>query len=217
MRFWFILLILSVFGFTASAQKPDTVTVKTTKKDSLRQLHDAIKTKPFVPKAATSNIYHPDSLHSPHKAFIRSLILPGWGQVYNHKWWKVPIIYTGFGLLGAAIVYNQHYYNLYITEARIRQSGQVSTTELSGISGGYQQFFDAAAANQRNFQLSIFGVLGVWGINCLDAYIDGKFIHSYTVDNDLSFRIAPILMNQPTFAANNYGFVPGVKLTFAIK
>ena len=162
MRFCLLLILLSAFSFASMAQKPDTLHVKT-KKDSLRQVRDSIRSKPFVPKAATNKVYHPDSLHSPHKAFIRSLIIPGWGQVYNHKIWKVPILYTGFGLLGAAIAYNQHYYNLYIKEARIRQSGQVSTTELSGVSGGYQQFFDAAAANQRNFQLSIFGVLGVWG------------------------------------------------------
>ena len=216
MRFWFILILLAGFGFSATAQKVDSLTVKT-KKDSLREKRDSIRSKPFVPKAATKKVYHPDSLHSPHQAFMRSLILPGWGQVYNHRWWKVPIIYTGFGLLGAAIVYNQHYYNLYITEARVRQNGLTSTSELKGVSGGFQQFYDAAALNQRNFQLSIFGVLGVWGINCLDAYIDGKFIHSYTVDDNLTFKVTPTVINSPMFAANNYGFVPGVKVTFVIK
>lgn len=219
MRFWLVVLLLAGFGFNASAQKPDTLTIKITKKDSLRQVRDSIRSKPFVPKAATSKVYHPDSLHSPHGAFIKSLMLPGWGQVYNHRWWKVPIIYTGFGLLGAAIVYNQHYYKLYLKEAfaRRNQVDADKNPEFAAIPGSSDQFFTAAADNQRNFQLSIFGVLGVWGINCLDAYIDAKFIHSYTVDNDLSFKVTPTIMNAPMYAANNYGFVPGVKLTFVIK
>jgi hypothetical protein len=216
MRNWFIFLALALCSLNALAQKPDLGTPRNSK-DSLNRVRDSISSKPFVPKASNDKIYHPDSLHSPHKAFIRSAIIPGWGQVYNHRYWKLPIIYGGFGLLGYAIVWNQQQYHILIKEAKFRQNGSsgYSGGQYQYVSGGAQQFFDAAAADQRNFQLSIFGTVALWGINCIDAYIDAKFIHSYSVDNNLTFKVAPTLVNPPVYALNNNGYIPGLKLTLA--
>ncbi|QQL48309.1 DUF5683 domain-containing protein [Mucilaginibacter ginkgonis] len=216
MRFWLSLITTTLFSINAFAQRPDSAATRS-RTDSLTRVKDSISSKPFKPKAKTNKIYTPDSLHDPHKAVMRSLILPGWGQVYNHRIWKVPIIYGGFGALGLAIQYNLHYYNLYIKEAKLRRDTGKPSAELAQYSGGYQQFFDAAASNQRNFQLSILGVVGVWGINCIDAYIDAKFRHSYTVDNNLSFNVVPTVITPPLYAANLTGSVPGVKLTFTLK
>ncbi|WP_208094603.1 DUF5683 domain-containing protein [Mucilaginibacter agri] len=197
------------------AQRPDFGN-RNNPKDSLNRVRDSISSKPFVPNANITKVYHPDSLHSPHKAFVRSAIIPGWGQLYNHRWWKVPIIYGGFALLGAAIVYNNHYYHEYVNEGNRRFRGETAAPDnpYVNIPGGYQQFYDAASANQRNLQLSILGGVLLWGINCVDAYIDGKFIHSYSVDNNLSIRVAPSLLNQPMYASTNInGYIPGVKIT----
>ncbi|OKS87995.1 hypothetical protein RG47T_3459 [Mucilaginibacter polytrichastri] len=199
-------------SFNAMAQKPDFGTTRNSK-DSLNRSKDSVSSKPFVPNAFNAKVYHPDSLHSPHKAFIRSAILPGWGQVYNRKYWKLPIIYGGFTLLGIAIVWNHQQYNIFIKEAKIRRDGGVSTGPYKNSTASYQDFFDAAAADQRNLQLSILGVVGVWGINCIDAYIDAKFIHSYSVDNNLTIKVAPTMLNQPVYAINNNGYIPGIKLT----
>lgn len=74
---------------------------------------------------------------------------------------------------------------------------------------------DARENSRRNRDLSILGFLAVWGIQAIDAYIDAKFIHSYTVDNNLSFKVAPGIINQPVYAqgANN-AYIPGIKVTF---
>jgi hypothetical protein len=111
------------------------------------------------------------------------------------------------------MVWNQQQYHIFIKEAKIRRDGGTSTGPYAGYAGSYQDFFDAAAADQRNFQLCILGAVGLWGINCVDAYIDAKFIHSYSVDNNLTIRVAPTLMNQPVYALNNNGYIPGIKLT----
>ncbi|MCJ8211900.1 DUF5683 domain-containing protein [Mucilaginibacter sp. RS28] len=219
MRTWILCLLFAALETKAIAQRADTVTTKN-RRDSLTRVSDSLKSKPFRPtaKVKRSNLrFQPDSTHSPHKAVMRSLILPGWGQVYNREWYYVPVYYTGFVLLGLAIEFNNRYYHKYLNEARLQQSGQPASAEFKNYTGGYQQFFDAAAANQRNFQLSILGVVGVWGINCVHAYISAKFIHSYSIDNNLSIRVTPDLIQQPVYALNYGTFTPGVRITMALK
>jgi hypothetical protein len=128
-------------------------------------------------------------------AVRRSLFIPGWGQYYNRELWyiKVPGIYLGLGLLGNAIIVNQKQYKLFTALAKISRTGgipaksnplyasyikyqsqyelyvlqyNVSNTDLENAANGYQ----------RNFQISILGVIAVWGIQAVDAYIDAKFI-----------------------------------------
>ena len=54
-----------------------------------------------------------EKIHSPKRATIYSAILPGLGQAYNKKYWKIPIIYAGFGTIGYFIGWNNKYYNTY--------------------------------------------------------------------------------------------------------
>ncbi len=58
--------------------------------------------------------------HSVKKAVLYSSLVPGWGQVYNKKWWKVPIIYAGFGGLGVAIGINTKQWRTYSDAYRER-------------------------------------------------------------------------------------------------
>lgn len=211
--------LLTLIALAVKAQQPDTVKTKS-RPDSVgpTAVHPILK--PFKPQVKVKT-YHPDSTHSPHKAVMRSLMVPGWGQVYNHRWWKVPIIYGGLSLLGVAIVYNQHYFHEYVTEAKYLRDNVNSNVpnpypQYKGLGLGYQAFFDAAESNRRNRDLSILGVLGAWGINIIDAYIDAKFQHSYTMDNNLGFKLEPTLINQSQgFAYNSTSYTPGLKLTLS--
>ncbi|CAM3878545.1 DUF5683 domain-containing protein [Mucilaginibacter galii] len=226
-RHFIILCLLIFFAGTACAQKIDTA--KTTRKDSLNRVKDSITSKPVIPKVLSkknTKKYNPDSTHSPGLAFKRSAIIPGWGQLYNHRWWKVPIVYTGLGLLGSAIIYNQKYYKQYLRIYNLKRNAQqpddgdsaeikklysdlagVSTTAIEGAVNGYQ----------RNMQLSILGVIGAWGIQMIDAYIDAKFIHSYTMDRDLSFKVSPGINASPLYAGGTMAVMPVIKLTFTLK
>jgi hypothetical protein len=217
-KFLFLVWCCTALVFVAKAQKPDTVVSKT-KADSLNAKRDSINsTKKYVPPITKGKVYHPDSTHSPHKALIRSAIIPGWGQLYNHRWWKVPFIYAGIGLLGDAIVYNQHYYSIFLKEAQLREKGiqegrlpeytQVSDADIINAQDGYR----------RNRDLCILATLGAWGIQMIDAYIDAKFIQRFTMDNDLSFKIKPGFINQPSYAFNGLGnYYPAVTVTFTLR
>jgi len=155
-------------------------------------------------------LHHPDSSHSPLKAIRHSALVPGWGQLYNHKWWKIPMIYTGLGLFGSSIISNQRDYKRYLAVYKYYrdQSG------LKPGSANYELYVKLKALNytqanvesiqgnaQRNMQLSILGFAGFWGLQIIDAYIDAKFIHSYTMDRNLSVDIKPGIITGSTLYA----------------
>jgi hypothetical protein len=218
-------LLLS-FTFAAFAQKPQ-LPVKKTRADSIQAKHDSLKSKPFVPKIGTERLYFPDSNHSPHKAVIHSLIIPGWGQVYNKRWWKVPLIYAALGSLGYLYVKNSGYYKEDLAIAKYYEKGTApkmgdpyyTTYQLYQTYGVTSTSInDAVRADARNRDLCAFGFVGFWGIQAIDAYIDAKFMHSYTMDNNFTMKVAPSMLNQPVYAQNfNDSFIPGLKITFTLR
>jgi len=220
---------LTFLSFAVYAQKPDTVKNKSVN-DSLTRVRDSVISKPVLPKILAKRNkkqYNPDSTHSPSLAVKRSAFIPGWGQLYNHRWWKVPLVYGGLVSLGLAVEFNQRYYKQYLRVYRLKQNAQqpgdddsqeIKTlyNNLSGVSNTAVE--SAVTGYQRNMQLSILGILGVWGIQMVDAYIDAKFIHSYTMDRDLSFKISPGIATSPVYASSNIRSVmPVLKLTFTLK
>lgn len=221
-KYLLIIGMLTVCTFTAKAQqKADTASV--TKKDTFKK---ATGTAPgsFAPPIKKEKEYHPDSTHSPHKAVMHSLMIPGWGQLYNHRWWKVPIVYGGIGLLASAVIFNQGYYNQFNVLAHYYENG-VTPKKTDKYYAEYiaytaagvpkQNIYDALDGYRRNRDLSILGILGAWGIQTIDAYIDAKFINAYTVDNNFAIRVTPSVINQPVYAQSSFGsYIPGIKVTF---
>jgi hypothetical protein len=224
-RYLLLVWLLTGCVFAAAAQQPDTTSSAIRKSaDSLvsaKKDTDVVRSKP---KTRKEKIYFPDSLHNPHTAVMHSLILPGWGQVYNNHWWKVPVIYGGLGLLGWAIVFNNTYYNEFLALSKYREKGIVPKP-TDAYYAQYQLYnnlpsqslYDATDGYRRNRDLSILGIVGAWGINVVDAYIDAKFKHSYTVDTNLSMRVTPGLINQSMYAQSFGSYIPGIKITFTLK
>jgi hypothetical protein len=223
-------------GFCAIAQAQDTVVRKkadTTVVAPPKTVDDAGQR--FVPKLKKEKVYHPDSTHKPSLAVMRSLIIPGWGQWYNRKgaWWKIPAIYGGLGALGYSIVDSQKGYKKFLAFYNIKNLGRTPVpgdkeyesyqkykTEYTRYAGQSTTYFTEVASNyQRNFQISILGVVAVWGVQAVEAYIEAKFINSFTVDNNLSMKVTPGFINQSTYAMANVSnaYIPGIKITFTLK
>ncbi len=222
----YLLTLLLAFGLTAAAmaQAPKMDTVRN-RKDSLNMKRDSATSKPFVPRVKKDDkIYHPDSLHDPHKAVVRSLIVPGWGQLYNHQWYYVPVIYAGLGLLVDAIIFNEKNYkpNLIVAHYYERAYTPTTTDPQYALWAAYQsygiqaqQVYDITDSYRRDRDLSILGLLGAWGIQAVQAYIQAKFQHSYTMDTDFTMHVTPTILNQQNmFAQSLTGPVtPGLQLT----
>ncbi|MGN6179682.1 MAG: DUF5683 domain-containing protein [Mucilaginibacter sp.] len=226
----YLLTLLLAIGLAASAmaQVPKLDTVRN-KKDSLNMKRDSATSKPFVPKVKKDNKrYHPDSLHDPHKAVVRSLIIPGWGQLYNHQWYYVPVIYAGLGLLMDAIIFNQNNYKPNLIVAHYYEHGvnpspgdpQYALWKIYYDNNlQAQTVYDIVASYRRDRDLSILGFLGAWGIQAIHAYVQAKFQHSYTMDTDFSMRITPAIINQQSLFADTFSgpVVPGIKLTILLR
>jgi hypothetical protein len=229
-------VLFMLTGFCAIAQAQDTIVRKkadTTVVAPPKTVDDARQR--FVPKLKKEKVYHPDSTHIPSRAVKQSLIIPGWGQWYNRKgaWWKIPAIYAGLGALGYSIVESQKSYKMFLALYRIRNSGAIPTagqpyySEYIKYKAEYELYSgspltslqDAASTYQRNFQISILSVVAVWGVQAVEAYIEAKFINSFTVDNNLSMKVTPGFINQPTYAMANVSnaYIPGIKITFTLK
>jgi len=205
-----------------NAQVMDTTGKKSTVDPQLQARRDSLRSNLIVPKVKKEKVYHPDSTHSPTKAVMHSLMIPGWGQVYNHRWWKVPVIYGGLGLIAWAYLFNRTYYNETLAVTRFREKGEVPLPSdpnyqvyIDYAPYSSQAIRDAVLVARRNRDLSIIGFCAAWGIQIIDAYIDAKFIHTYTMDDNLSFKVKPTVLGQPMLAGNfNGSVIPGLKITF---
>jgi len=225
-KYLLLVWLLSGCAFAAIAQKPDTTAIiSVKKKDTLTaSKHDSIAAKQFAPKKK-EKIYHPDTLHSPQKAVMHSLMIPGWGQVYNHQVWKVPLVVIAVGTPIYLVFFNNSLYAEFLALSKFREHGTVPDKNDPNFANYTlyanvpdQAIYDEANFYRRDRDLSYLAILGFWGINVVDAYINAKFIHSYTVDNNLSMKVSPTFISQPFYASNPISsYIPGIKITFTLK
>ncbi len=139
--------------------------------------------------------------HNPRTATIRSAILPGWGQIYNKKYWKLPIVYGALGISGGVFVFNLQNYKdtrfAYRVKYNMAQPGATAADSalfdqikpyLKPLSQESLRFY----RNQyrRDIDYSIIFFLVLWGLNVVDATVDGH-LKSFDVSPDLSLKIKP--------------------------
>lgn len=143
----------------------------------------------------------PDGLPQPRTSLILSFAVPGAGQVYNGKWWKVPIVYGAIGGLGYLINDNSRQYIQLRTAYKRKQAGL--THDFSDTR------FDSATALKserdkydKNRQLSYIGLVIVWLINGVEAFTDAHLMN-FDVSDDLSLEFKPVFeesISQETYS-----------------
>lgn len=114
--------------------------------------------------------------HSPRKAMIYSIVLPGAGQAYNKKYWKMPIVYAALGGAGYAIYYNTQEYRAVLTELELAPND----ADLLR----YTKYW------RRNMELSYIAIVLVDALAVVDAYVDAHLFY-WDVDPDLTIRVEP--------------------------
>jgi hypothetical protein len=209
--FLLILFILFQPSRSLSQEKNDTNDVN--RQDTTQKLHIDKKPNDTVKKTSSKDTKDTTDFmkHSPTKATLYSLALPGLGQAYNKKYWKIPVIYAGFGTLAYFIKTNNDYYQKY-KKAYIYETDKDTTTintspSIEGLSA--EQLLKAKNYYRRNLELSyiITGVLYI--LNVVDAAVDAH-LYYFNVNDDLSMKIEPSL--NPSFSRIKPA--PELKLTF---
>ncbi|MBC34941.1 MAG: hypothetical protein CL663_02705 [Bacteroidetes bacterium] len=155
--------------------------------------------------------------HSPHKATIRSLIIPGWGQAYNKKYWKIPIVYAGLGTFGYMAFSNRAEYQRYKTAYEYVLAGEEGDPPNAYAERYSQsQLQTGQELYQRNMELS-FILMGLWYlINVIDATVDAH-LFQFEVSDDLSFQVEPDFLYQPQFNNHTTGIKVRINLPFKAK
>lgn len=149
--------------------------------------------------------------HSPKKAALLSTILPGAGQVYNEKYWKLPIIYAGAAGLAYSFQFNQSRYVKYRDAYKYRIDNDATTTDnYIGIYtddnlNTLQQYY------HRYRDLTVIGFAALYALNIIDASVDAH-LFTFDVSDDLSMQVEPTLIN--TVGMNNYTTGLSLKLKF---
>ena len=133
--------------------------------------------------------------HSPHKATIYSTVLPGLGQAYNKKYWKIPIIYVGFGVSGYFVVDNQKQYKKYKEAYRIRLDGNENTIDQFADSYTDEDLRLLKNFYRRNRDLSYVSLGLIYVLNIVDATVDAH-LFQFNVDDNLSLQWRPAPINS---------------------
>ena len=185
----FILIVFtSVISAEVSAQNDSTTKVNNGKEILL----DTITPKK---DSSTVALAKKDSVlvkkHDPHKATIRSAIIPGWGQAYNRQYWKIPIVYGALAVPGSLFIYNNKWYQRTKNAYNILVSGGDTSQiypDLKGVSPESLQYYRNSFRKNRDYSVLFF--LLMWGLNVVDATVFGQ-LKDFDVSNDLSMHIQP--------------------------
>lgn len=136
--------------------------------------------------------------HSAHKATLYSMALPGLGQAYNKKYWKIPVIYAGFGVLAYNIHVNAKEMNKFTDAYRYIIRGDTSYTDNEYVTKypDVNNLLKGRDYYRRRVELSVI-LTTVWYIfNVVDAAVDAHFF-DYDVSENLSLNIQPIIIRDP--------------------
>jgi hypothetical protein len=180
--------LMLLFAFNGTAQTDDLETqIKPSKKTKIQE-----------------------EKHSPKKAMLLSTVLPGAGQVYNKKAWKIPIIYAGIGVSVYAAFWKQDKFDVYRNAWNIRNDGNEDTKdEFDGVYSDLQliqiqNFYD------KNKEVSIAFAIGFYALNILDANVDAH-LFEFDVSDDLSMKLEPTVMGFSRFTGTQVGLKLNLK------
>lgn len=131
-------------------------------------------------------------IHSPHKATIYSALIPGLGQIYNKKYWKLPIIYGATGILIYAFEFNNEEYNKYKNAYSDMDAGLI--TQFEGFTDK-EALLRIKDNYRRNRDLNVILMAAVYLLNVVDATVDAH-LFNYEINDDLSLNFQPAINTQ---------------------
>lgn len=194
MKIFLCLFLVSMVHSLAFSQAKDTLIVKDSSGRKTRLVFDSSAAKKF----------------SPRKAAILSAILPGAGQVYNRKYWKVPIVYAAIGIPVYLFFDNKKWYEKTRDAAKMLANADTANYR-SRVDPKLYIFFSEGGTNalnsllnyrnefRKNMDYSIVFTLLFWGLNVIDATVDAH-LKGFNISDDLSLKVRPTLLSGNSIA-----------------
>ena len=209
---------------------PDSLTIRTDrlslKRDSLMTEADSIATEnrrklmemttpPTIKEPTTASA---DSINkaidpnrwvpNPTKATWLALVIPGGGQIYNRKYWKLPIFYGGFAGCAYALTWNNKMYKDYSSAYKDAVNENWTSTSITDLlPPGYidrvskTQLTETLRKRKDTYRryrdMSVFAFIGVYLLSVVDAYVDAE-LSNFDISPDLSMRVEPAIIDHRT-------------------
>lgn len=167
--------------------------------DSLQLRKDSIK----IAKKRDWATWRPN----PKRAMWLALVLPGAGQIYNRKYWKLPIVYGGFVGCAYALRWNNQMYRDYSQAYLDLMDDDPNTQSYNQFlhlgaqiddsnKARYQKLFKSRKDTYRRWRdLSVFCLIGVYALSVIDAYVDAS-LSEFDISKDLSLRVEPTIISN---------------------
>ena len=218
-KIFFLLLLLISFGIQAQV---DT-TKHALRKDTVSGLYDK-KVLPVklveVNDSTKLSAFKPD----PTRVVWMAAIIPGYGQILNRKYWKLPIVYGGFLGCAYAVSWNSGMYQTYLNAYRDILSGDpanasylqlIPTGRTVDSYGGTEAFKAILKSKQENYRryrdLSIIATVAYYALTIVDAFVDAQ-LYDFDISPDLSMRVQPTLLKNDFGAPNTLGMQCSISL-----
>lgn len=194
-------------GTTQAMAQKDSLAVESLSLEDSITIDSASLSKALAPKALRKKrnwaTWRPDT----KRAMWLALVLPGAGQIYNRKYWKLPIIYGGF--VGCAYAmswnnqmyhdYSQAYLDIMDDDPNTQSYNQFlhlgAQIDASNIER-YKEIFRKRKDRYRRWRdMSMFVMIGVYAFSVIDAYVDAS-LSEFDISDDLSIRVEPTVINN---------------------
>ncbi|WP_321520056.1 DUF5683 domain-containing protein [uncultured Bacteroides sp.] len=155
------------------------------------------------------------------RATWMAAIFPGGGQIYNRKYWKLPIIYGGLIACTYALSFNNKYYKDYSQAyLDLMDSNDNTKSYMNFLSPGYvvagkedwlKKVFKQKKDSYRRYRdLSIFSFIGVYLVSIIDAYVDAE-LSNFDISPDIGLQINPAVINDNHSSKNALGVQCSIK------
>lgn len=188
-------------------QQLDTIAVN----DSMRLVKPAMNADTLVQRARQDwSTWRPD----PQRALWLALVLPGGGQIYNRKYWKLPLVYGGFMGCIYALTWNNMMYKDYAQaylDIMDDDPGTASYNKFLHLGrqitkaneDRYKTIFKKRKDRFRRYRdMSFFVMVGIYAFSVIDAYVDAE-LSEFDISKDLSLRVSPGVISTPRSTRSN--------------
>jgi hypothetical protein len=195
-----VIAIILTIPTLAVSQHKDTLIVK----DSTGKVVASSKVRKGLWRDSAGN-----RTFEPRKAAIYSAIMPGLGQIYNKKYWKVPIVWTAVGIPIYTYFFNRTWYNRlkYALEVVSMDRNDPTFNEAyeqvhaqlknSVLLGRTEVILSNRNEYRKNMDYSILFTLLFWGLNVVDATVDAH-LKGFNVNDNLTLQVKPALLSNST-------------------